>query len=382
MRQWRVLIGVATGLILAVIVLVQVGDRTHEPPSPTGPVLSDCDGALRQVVIQYVSSGRWIVMPVYRDFLRGLASDVTVHVVCPRREDFDQLVADLGPVSCRLQAVCVDHAMTCWSRDRWLCLAPVGPGAPTTLLSPAGEAGAEMWPTRAGDQRIGEDIARALAPGVEARRSPLYFDGGDFVADSRTVFASPVLLGKNVGKTVQTREELLSELQMALGRPVVLLNDAPDHHVGMYLMPVGDGLVLVGDPSMGHRLLTSGAEPTTRPVGEDLCPPDGPDSSPATQRLFDAVAEQCAAAGYRVLRVPTLIGRNARTYVTYLNVIIDHRAGQRLVYMPVYRGAEVLNEAAAGIWRTAGYAVRPVDCTSAYVHFGALHCLVNVLRRE
>jgi hypothetical protein len=28
-----------------------------------------------------------------------------------------------------------------------------------------------------------------------------------------------------------------------------------------------------------------------------------------------------------------------------------------------------------------GFEVRPVDCTSAYAHFGTLHCLVNVLRR-
>ena len=44
-------------------------------------------------------------------------------------------------------------------------------------------------------------------------------------------------------------------------------------------------------------------------------------------------------------------------------------------------GAEALNAAATEVWRGLGYEVRPVDCTTPYVHVGALHCLVNVLRR-
>jgi hypothetical protein len=50
--------------------------------------------------------------------------------------------------------------------------------------------------------------------------------------------------------------------------------------------------------------------------------------------------------------------------------------------MPTYRGADALNAAASRVWQDLGFEVRAVDCTDVYVHFGALHCLVNVLRRS
>ena len=108
----------------------------------------------------------------------------------------------------------------------------------------------------------------------------------------------------------------------------------------------------------------------------------GADHTGETQRLFDAVARQCAAEGYRVVRMPTVSGLDGRTYLTYLNVILDRRDGRRIVYMPVYRDVESLNEAARKVWQDLGWEVRRVDCTASYVHFGSVRCLVNVLTRK
>jgi hypothetical protein len=94
------------------------------------------------------------------------------------------------------------------------------------------------------------------------------------------------------------------------------------------------------------------------------------------------VAEQCAAAGYRVVRLPVAPARDGRTYLTYVNVLLDRAGGRQIVYLPYYRGAEALNVAARAQWQALGFEVRPVDCTGAYRHFGCLHCLVNVLRRS
>jgi hypothetical protein len=65
-----------------------------------------------------------------------------------------------------------------------------------------------------------------------------------------------------------------------------------------------------------------------------------------------------------------------------VNAILDEGDGTRTVYMPVYRGVEVLNGAARALWRDLGYRVRTVDCTDTFRHFGSLRCLVNVLRRS
>jgi hypothetical protein len=109
--------------------------------------------------------------------------------------------------------------------------------------------------------------------------------------------------------------------------------------------------------------------------------PGGPDFSAETQHLFDAVATQCKAAGYAVVRIPVVPARDGRTYLTFVNVLLDRQGSRRIVYLPFYRGVEPLNAAARAVWRNLGYEVRSIDCTSVYRHFGCLHCLVNVLRR-
>jgi agmatine/peptidylarginine deiminase len=80
--------------------------------------------------------------------------------------------------------------------------------------------------------------------------------------------------------------------------------------------------------------------------------------------------------------MPVAPGSDGRTYLTYLNVIIDQQGPRRVVYMPTYRGAENLNAAARAVWEKLGYQVRPVDCTSVYRNFGSLHCLVNVMAKR
>ena len=160
-----------------------------------------------------------------------------------------------------------------------------------------------------------------------------------------------------------------------LGREVVLLDEAPDHHAGMYMMAVGDNTVLVGDPRLAQELLS-------KSEAEALPLTGGVDFSAATFAKFDAVAEQVRKAGYRVVRVPVAPGADGRTFITSLNSILDQRAGKRIVYMPVFDQADKLNRAAAAVWNDIGYEVRKVNCTSAYRHFGSLRCLVNVLTRD
>src|SRR5678810_254801 len=136
---------------------------------------------------------------------------------------------------------------------------------------------------------------------------------------------------------------------------------------------VGNKTMLVGDPSLGRQYF-----PASRELQNRLLP-DGADFTPETQRLFDAVAEQSEAAGYRVIRVPTVTSPDGRTFLTYVNSIIDEQRERRVVYVPSYDGVEDMNLAAREIWEKLGYTVRPVNSTTTYRYFGALHCLVNVL---
>ena len=381
LTDWRIRVGVVVGIAAAVAFGVMEGERTAHSKTVTlpahGPVLSDCDGAIRELVIQYVPEAAEIVETAYRQFLREFPASVTVHVVCPGRRAYDDFRQRVGPMRCRLNPVFTGHPMTCWARDRWLALRPAKSSGPAIVLSPAEETGEKLWPARKGDRRIGNHLAAALNKRVIAYRSKLSFDGGDFVADAETVFVTPSVRLRNVGRTTNSEEELAEKLGRILQRRIVLLPEAPEHHAGMFMMPVGERTILVGDPSLAARLLDSG--PPTLPKG--AFPLDGPDFSEETCARFDAVAERCAAEGYRVIRIPVAPASDGRTYLTYLNVIIDCRSGRRIVYMPVFDGAERLNDAAETVWRNLGYRVHRVDCTNTYRHFGSLRCLVNILRR-
>ncbi|HEX5270604.1 MAG TPA: hypothetical protein VFW33_08970 [Gemmataceae bacterium] len=377
--RFHVLLGATLGLAVAVAVLsLYDGGRGRAGDPSAGPLLSECDGALRRLVIQYAAGADDAVLPTCRDFLRQLPAGVEVCVVSPGDDEFRALASAVGPTECRLTPVVVGHPITSWARDRWLALGPA-PGRPTTLLHSRAEDGAAVWPARAGDQRVADDLATALAPDVRARESDLYFDGGDVDADGETAFVRPNVLLRNVQRTVASREELIASLGKVLRRRVVLLDRAPDHHVGMYLMPAGDRTVLVGDPRPAERLLAEAPEESGA-VASFL--PGGPDFSAASVASFDAAAERCREVGYRVVRIPTVPGHDGRTYLTYVNGIIDRRDGRRVVYLPQYSFATRLNRAAAAVWEGLGYEVRPVGCDGCARCFGTLHCLVNVLRRD
>ncbi|MGO8925456.1 MAG: hypothetical protein ACLQU3_00830 [Limisphaerales bacterium] len=382
MFRWQTIVGVIIGLVAGCGILTLTGGAGRGP-LPSGPILSECDGHLRELVLHYEPAAKEIVAPVYRDFLGALDRDVGAHIVCPDRAAFDDFVATVGPVTCRMSPILVGHPITTWSRDRWVALAPAVAGGATTLWSPRGEAGDEIWPARAGDERVGRDIAAALAPAVLARRSGLYFDGGDFLADGDTVFVMPRVLQRNLQQTVCSREEFLGILSRELKRRVILLDEAPDHHAGMFMASVGGRTMLVGDPDLAKELISAEmARDSQAATNKFMGLPGGPDLTPQTQHLFDVVARQCEAAGYRVVRIPVVPAWDGRTYLTYVNVLMDQQGSRRLVYLPFYRGVEPLNAAARKVWENLGYEIHPVDCTSAYRHFGCLHCLVNVLYRS
>ena len=221
MLRWQTLVGIILGLVGGAGILALT--RSPQPTgTPCGPILSECDGHLRELVLHYEPTAKAIVAPIYRDFLRALDHEVTVHLVCPDRAAFDDFTATMDHVPCRISPILAGHPITAWSRDRWVALTPAAPGSATTLWSPRGEAGNEVWPARAGDERVGRDIAAALAPSVRARRSNLYFDGGDFLADGETVFVVPRVLQRNIQQTVRSREEFLGILSRELKRRVIL----------------------------------------------------------------------------------------------------------------------------------------------------------------
>jgi hypothetical protein len=164
------------------------------------------------------------------------------------------------------------------------------------------------------------------------------------------------------------------ELSLALGallkKRVIVLVSAPDHHLGMFMACLSGKRILVADTRSGRAYPLSPALSVK------------PDLSEQTQAALDAVAAQCVAAGFRVTRIPTIIDKDGRTYLTYVNSLVEDDSSGATAFVPEYDGMEELNAAARKVWESLGYSVRKVNCTSVYRHFGSLHCLVNVMRRS
>ena len=123
MLTWQRTVGMVIGLGVGAAILGLTGGPARGPVA-SGPILSECDAHLHELVLHYEASAKGIVGPVYRDFLGRLDNDVRVHVVCPDRSAFEDFVATVGPAKCRVSPIVVGHPITTWSRDR--CAAPPG----------------------------------------------------------------------------------------------------------------------------------------------------------------------------------------------------------------------------------------------------------------
>jgi hypothetical protein len=176
-------------------------------------------------------------------------------------------------------------------------------------------------------------------------------------------------VGRNLGRGDATRAHLESELAHTFAEDVVWLGDAigevPQHHIMMYMVPLDDTHVLVGDVRSGL-----GAS-----VAHD------PDVELMTAR-FDRVAALLAAKGFAVTRIPVVVLPGAGSYITYTNAVFDRDArGAKVVYLPTYE-EPALDAEATRIYESLGYRVVPIDVSSIYTLNGSLGCLVNVLSRS
>lgn len=370
MIDYRKIIGAIAGLIIfcSVLPFYQRLIPVNKEKETNYKLLSDCDGKIKKLVIQYIPEAAGIVVKIYQQFLTELKGDISIIVICPDQNAFKEFCAKVGDTSGQIIPVFSGHKMTCWSRDRWLAL--TNPKSGIRLLSPAEEKGAEVWPNRHGDMLISLDLENKFPELITAERSDLLFDGGDFVADNKTVFVTPEVLKRNPGID---RDKLEDYFQGKFGKKTIILPESPPHHAGMFMMMIGSGRVLVGDPLLAKKIVQK---------NKIKLKIQDPDFSENTCRLFDIVAETCQKYGYRVHRIPVVPDHDGRTYLTYVNVIINKNKNEDIVYLPTYDGAKELNFFAEKTWQDLGYKVIKVDCSNSYRHYGSLRCLVNILDRE
>ena len=386
----RIVAGVAGGIVTSALLVIIVGAAVLVPARKDRLVPEDASGHLRRIAIHYVPAMDKRALPVWTQLFEKLPADVEVEVAVEHAGDFDRFVermhdAHIGAIE-RFHAVVVDHPLTTWSRDRMASLA--GPNGGGVLSPPRVTAATGA---RAGDWEAPFALARDVYHGKPSI-AELVFEGGDLAASHSFVFADANLIGRNLGRGDSTREHLEGALRRQFGQEVVWLGDTPgdvpEHHIMMYMVPLDDHRVLVGDVRAGQKLMPAGAVP----VDDDI---DG------HARRFDHVAELLAQRGFEVHRIPVVILPGAGSYVTYTNALFDRcsaslrgaaRSGEAgpcdrepggtpVVYLPTYRVPE-LDDAAARTYEGLGFRVVPIDVSSIYQLNGSLGCLVNVMARD
>ncbi len=218
-------------------------------------------------------------------------------------------------------------------------------------------------------------ILAAALPGLECRSLPFFFDGGDLLADSDNVFVAANFLARNQPSNANDRSRILSLIEAEFKRNVVPIgdhiSDVPNHHIGMFLTPLGNNTLAVGDPDLGLRLwqdnnnIKSAIDVLSDE--ESLVP-------------FRNVARILEEKGFRVIRIPLLLTSQPQAYVSYNNAIVEYTSNSKRIFMPTY-GIPPLDKAAGGYFESEGWRVIPVRVKKVYRHTGSLRCLVGIIRR-
>lgn len=387
-----VLAGLVLGTALALVVLGLVG-RSRELGSDTqvpAPLLPETTGALSEVVMHWVPATDAMLAEPYADFLRAIRPDVRVVFVVAEgmspadRALLDERIAAIDPsggLASRVRVVGSPGPITPWSKDRAL-VTQVPAGGKAAWLLAAAEPDRTQWPERYNDWLTVRSLALAASERYVAKAAPFDYDAGDFAVDGDRVIVDTNLLAKNRHRGIADVTELGRRLRAWLGMPVLVLGhepgDTPRHHLAMYMTPLRDKVVLVGDPRAARELVGERFEPgeSASESGEPL----RADFSEATIARFELAARELARDGYRVERIPN-VPFDDKTYISYTNGVFETRDGAAIAYVPVY-GIASLDEVALALYRRLGWDPRPIRVRGVYPHHGTIGCLVNVLARR
>ncbi len=364
------------------------------PAGLAGDVLVEDKGSLDEVLFQYVASQESVVAPTYTDFLRALDPATKLVALVPRDADagasdeaalraFLAKVDPSGALASRTRVVETGGPITVWSKDRALVLA-----APRTQLVVPMRPDPK-WRERFNDWATLSSVAKAMPERYIVNEVPLDYDAGDFAVTGDKIIVDANLLTKNQKHGLTTGKALSERLASTFHRDIILLGDAdgdvPRHHLSMYMTPIGDRAVLVGDPRAGREMV--GATFTPGEESPDTGEPLVADFSDTTLARFDRAAKDLAAAGFRVERIP-VVPFDDKTYVTYTNGVYETRGGRKIAYLPQYaRDANdavvaKMDAAAVATYRRFGWEIQGIRVRDAYRFHGTIGCLCNVLRRS
>lgn len=355
--------------VLAINLVFGLAQGCVQAPAPT--IMPAAGGAITDLGLQFSRHDGARFLEVYRQLFAELDPAVTVHVVVGEeadRELFDAAVASWG-AGPRVRTVVAGRPITNWMRDR---LAVLEGGS--LLAPPAPMVGAEA---RVNDWQVPWNLAegRTLPVDVSVRTAAFQFEGGDLIADGSHVFIAPPLLGRNPDLSTA---EVLDRVAAETGLEPVLLGttgEVPDHHIGMFLTPLGEGRVAVADADLGLRAVGHADAAVAGDKRIEL------DHRGERVGRFRRVADELRAAGFEVIPIPILPAQERYVMFSANNAVLERRDGQLHVYLPSYDSPR-FDAAAERAWEDAGAVVHPIDVSGVFQLGGSVRCLTAPLLRR
>jgi N-dimethylarginine dimethylaminohydrolase len=391
-RRWfrlrRARLRFSTLMVVPLVVIAlpwAVPSRAGTPGvNEPGAVIPDTGGPIAEIALHFLSQSAEDLAPTYRDLFSALPADVSLEIVCPSAADVTSFQACWGAQAAaggrRVRTVNVDRPITIWARDRRIARQSRHSDRPVSVFVPA-------WvPEYGADKRNEILVARLLADKGQIPaifESDLHLEGGNIVSNRRHALIGANVFDEN-SAAFPNPIALHRELLAVLGRKYLVLRDeagnVPFCHVDMYATPVDEETVLLASPELTMECLSACAvgsedDELTDPL-DDLAELLSTGSSTLSE-----IAEELRECGYQVHRLPAIIHPREDWMITYNNVLMERRAGRRIVYMPTYR-LPVLDEEAGAIYQSLGFEVRTIDVSRIYQDGGAIRCLANVTARR
>ena len=302
----------------------------------------------------------------------------------------------------RIKWLEVSSRLSWWARDFFVS-GTEDDGEPVAMLHHSDHYRVIQGPADGNGPKM-LDALRTLLP-VRTLDTRARLEGGAVVAGARHVFITPTVCQNAVihGK-FEDWPDFLTYLRKLYGRPVVVLDvplGPPWEHADLYLTPIGEKTVLLGDSTLAASLLDKSAAEQLAGFSVRLAKfgshktgyprLERTDAStlkawlrrnpdPVTRRLL----RQLGNLGYLVEPLPWLVfqvpGARHELRLTYNNVIMESRKNQRTVYLPKYGLADI-DRAARATYERYGYRVVSIDALGPALFGGSVRCLSQVFRR-
>lgn len=371
MNSRATILGIAVGLFTALCLSQLPNPHARDIAMPE--LVSDADLALADISIHYRSDFHDECLETLRDLMAGLPQEVTVWVVVESLEEFNFLKNRMegSASSARLRAVVTGMPITPWSKDRFGTMTAEGN---PVLAIPKARTLAEG--PRGNDETVAALICRE-SDDATLKVLPFMFEGGDLLSDQDNIYVPANMVARNEPLTDAGKGALLAAIERTFGKTVVHIGDEardmPDHHIGMYLTPLGNGRLAVADPDMGLQMCR---ELNIAEVGGVAVETD-----PTCYQPFRNVIQLLQDRNIEIVRVPMILTTLPRVYATYNNAIVEERNGVRRIFMPTY-GVPGIDQRAAQIFAEQNIEVIPVRVSKLFKHTGSLRCLVGVIRRR